>query len=763
MTPTPATSEPTTHIAKRILLSGKVQGVGIRPAIARLAVECGVAGTVSNRLEGVTIEVEGPVVNLDAFQRRLVGALPAATRLDDVRSEEIVPAERIGFRIEANDYRGPVVTLVPQDVVTCPECLEDVAQSGNRRHDYPFTTCTNCGPRYSLIEAMPFDRSRTRMTEFTLCAGCRAEYESPADRRFHAQTISCPECGPQIWAGERGGRLVARHREALQAAVECLRSGMIVALRGIGGYQLLCDATSEQAVARLRARKRRPSKPLAVMALDSGIAEKLAELDGTEQAALASPANPIVLVRARSQNGLAPGIHPGLSDIGLMAPTSPLHWLLLRECDFPLVVTSGNREGEPLAIDVDEAIDRLRDLADLWLHHNRSIARPVDDSVVRVIAGRTVTLRLGRGLAPLPLDLPTVIPAVAVGGQQKVAMALGNGSSAILGAHVGDVTSVRSRERFTTEVSRTLELYGATRPLWIHDLHPDYVTTQWAQDQTGARLAVQHHHAHIVATMIEQGWLDREVLGVAFDGTGFGANGTIWGGEFLLATATGFRRAGHLREFSLAGGTTAIREPWRVAVALVRQAGGTKALSKAFSEKLAERAQRLLPLLDRPQVSPRTTSAGRLFDGVAYLALEIERAEFEGYPAMRLEAMADRTDNKEYTFALDDGETLQIDWRPMITELLRDLRKGTPPGILSMRFHRGLARAVAVLCRKFSPRPVALGGGVFQNRLLTELILDALSDSGQTVGFSMRIPPNDGGLAAGQVAVGMAIHARRGG
>lgn len=762
MSPSSIASQSLSRVARRLTLSGRVQGLGIRPMIARLAVELRLAGAVSNRLAGVEIEIEGPLEQVELFQKQLADRLPTVARLDAMESEPISTADRTTFVIEESPLTGVIRTEIPADLAVCPECLADVAAAVNRRHGYPFTSCATCGPRYSIINAMPFDRARTRMSPFTLCQECQKEYSDPADRRFHAQTIGCPECGPQVWCGDRNGRLVARHGKAVRIVVDRLLSGAIIALRGIGGYQLLCDATDNQAVCRLRQRKRRPKKPLAVMVADLSSAAGVAHLDRAERDALVAAVNPIVLLRAKGGNRLADSIHPELDSVGVMLPTTPLHWLILRDCGRPLVATSGNREGEPLSIEVAESIERLRDIADLWLHHDRAIAQPVDDSVLRVIADRPVTIRLGRGFAPLRLDLPAHVPAVAVGGQQKSAIAVSNGAQAILAAHLGDLESVRNEERFIGETKRALSLYGVTQPLWIHDLHPDYFTTRWAQDQSGRRVAVQHHHAHIVASMVEHDWLDREVLGVAFDGTGYGTNGTVWGGEFLLATASGFSRVGHLREFPLAGGEAAIREPWRVAVALVHQAKGAKALSRVFSGSLHEKATRLLPMLERPQLSPRTTSVGRLFDGIAALALGIERADFEGFPAMQLEAAADPSVDTAYCFAVEEREPWQLDWRPMIGELLTDLKKGVPAGTIAMRFHRGLAAATASVCRRFAPRPIALGGGVFQNRLLTELFLELMSGSKQAVGLPGRIPPGDGGLAAGQLAIGLALSRPKG-
>jgi hydrogenase maturation protein HypF len=421
-------------------------------------------------------------------------------------------------------------------------------------------------------------------------------------------------------------------------------------------------------------------------------------------------------------------------------------------------MTSGNREGEPLVTSVGDSLVQLAAIADLWLHHDRPILQPVDDSVVRIIAGRAVTLRMARGLAPLRLALPAAVHAVAVGGQQKSAVALATPEQALLAPHVGDLDTVASRDRYLSQLSRTASLYGGEPRVWMHDLHPDYFTTHWAREQSGVHMGVQHHHAHVAAAMLEQGWLDRRVLGVAFDGTGYGTDGSIWGGEFLLAAASQFQRVAHLRPFQLPGGAAAIREPWRVAVSLVSQVADTTQLDQLLPGRLARRAKSLLPLLGRDTLSSQTTSAGRLFDGVATLVLELDRAEFEGSPAMLLEAVADATALGTYAFAEQPesaGRPGEIDWRPMILELLADLAADVPRGTMAMRFHRGLAAAVAVTCRHYGTGPIVLSGGVFQNRVLTELLAAELSELGRPLGLPGLIPPNDGGLAAGQLAVGL--------
>jgi hydrogenase maturation protein HypF len=440
--------------------------------------------------------------------------------------------------------------------------------------------------------------------------------------------------------------------------------------------------------------------------------------------------------------------------VGLLLPTTPLHWQLAQGCGRPLVATSGNREGEPLVHEVNEAQEQLAPIADTWLHHDRPIMRPIDDSVVRVIAGRQVTMRLARGLAPLPLDLHCNRPILALGGQQKAAVALANGAQAVLGPHMGDLDGLSTRERYVAHLRQFVELYGAEPELLVHDLHPDYFTTLWAARQPLPSLAVQHHHAHVAAGMIEHGWLDREVLGIAFDGTGYGTDGTIWGGEFLLATACEFRRVAHLRQFRLPGGETAIREPWRIALALVAQVESAQvAVELAGDHVRRSAAENVVAILNHDRFSPVTTSAGRLFDGAASLILGTHAAQFEGQPAMLLEAASDPSAAGAYELPLRDEKTVELDWRPLVKAILADRATGLPPGAMAMKFHRAVAAAIDAVCRRFRERPVVLGGGVFQNRVLTELLCERWSGRRQPLGLPGRIPPNDGGLAAGQLAV----------
>ena len=584
------------------------------------------------------------------------------------------------FVIDGDDTSGPLTARVPPDVCICDECLAEVFSPHDRRHRYPLTSCTGCGPRYSIVRAMPYDRDATSMAEFPFCPACQDEYASPISRRFHAQTNACGECGPQVWAVDDRGRRPEVGDEATKFAVAALHAGKVVALKGIGGYQLLVDATSRAAIERLRSRKHRPSKPLAVMVPSLAAAKSLAWIDEAESNALRGSANPIVLLTAKTSSTLAANVHPRLNCIGVMLPTTPLHALLAHDFGRPLICTSGNVDGEPLVFREDAAEQSLRGVCDVWLHHNRAIERPIDDSVVRIIAGRPVTMRLGRGLAPLSLPLPAEREILALGGHMKSAVAFSNGHQAVLSPHVGDLEGLGTRERFVAQLTASQSLYRFTPDLVVHDEHPDYFTTRWAQQSGTPAMAVQHHHAHIVAGMLEHGWLDRTVLGVAWDGTGYGPDGTIWGGEFLICTAREYRRVATLFPFALPGGERAIREPWRTALAIVAATVGEKQVqTMTFGDSSPTEVENVLALLSKRKLSPQTTSAGRLFDAVAHLVLGIGHVDYDGQAAMMLEAVADARAEGSYEFPLRDDDPAQLDWRPLIQELLVDRDAGVPP------------------------------------------------------------------------------------
>lgn len=770
--------ETKTVTAARLVLRGQVQGIGMRPAIARFAAQLDLAGEVRNSAGGVEVLVEGSLTAVDQFVQELADHLPTAAVMHSMKVSRAAVTGAAAFRIAAPPRRrspplgdqslpvadrdagvAPLSTSVPADVVSCPRCLDEVLDPGERRYRYPFASCSDCGPRFSLLTRMPYERGDSSLSDFPLCPRCRAEYASPADRRFHAQTIACGQCGPQIWATDAEGHQLARGWGAVQAASAAIQRAQIVALRGLGGYQLLVDATSSTAVGRLRSRKQRPAKPLAVMVGSLTAAEQLASLRDADRRALGSRAGPIVIVAARDPSRLSSAvmIQPGCGEkatLGLMLPTTPLHRLLLDEVRGPLVCTSGNREGEPICYEPRDALVRLRGIADLWLHHDRHIVRPLDDSVVRVIANQPVVIRSARGFAPRRLDLPPSEPWLALGGQQHNAIAVSNGPQAVLGPHLGDLDDGKTRQRWIEQLRDLSRLYGVADPRLVCDLHPDYFSHQWAEQRTSQVVQVQHHHAHIAAGMLEHGWLDREVIGVAMDGTGYGADGRIWGGEFLLVNRRGFRRVGQLRPLPLAGGELAIRQPWRVGAALVYQALGPSAAA-AVQFPSRRRTSDLLALLDRPRpaLAPLTSSAGRLFDGIAALVLGTERCDFQGQAAMLLESACDPTEPQAYPIAVEEDPNLQLDWRPLIRRLMRDRAAGVSPASMAMRFHRGLAIAIYQVCRRFPALPVVLGGGVFQNRILVELLVNLFADVPQPLRFPVTIPPGDGGLAAGQLAV----------
>lgn len=744
-----------------------MQGTGVRPALARLAAKHAWNGRVRNTSDGVECLLQGHLPDDQSLQSAVIDSLPVPIDEQQICIDEFRHELPPGFQIAASSEFGPLTAEIPLDRAICKDCLEDIRDPHNRRFQYPFTTCAQCGPRYSLLLDMPFDRERTTMRVFAMCDECRREYASPTDRRFHAQTISCPQCGPRIWVKGETSQLKRDALSPWDIAADFLRQGLIVAVRGIGGYQLLADATSDLAIQRLRQRKARLAKPFAVMCRDLTEAQHLAEMSPLEAEQLTSPINPIVVARQRFPTLLAREVNAGLNEIGLFLPSTALHQLLLDAVGRPLVCTSGNREGDPLAASVEDAERTLADIADLFLHHDREIIRPIDDSVVRVMAGRVVTLRAARGIAPRQIPwspsagtsaVPTSL-LLATGGQQKGAVALFNGAQAVLGPHLGDLETIASQDHWVNHVAQFSRLvlrdeFNLEIPAAC-DSHPEYYPSQWAHSRQKSTLPVWHHHAHIVTGMLEHGWLDREVLGVAWDGTGLGPDGTIWGGEFLHASSTSFERIATFRPFHLPGGEAAIHDVRRIAFALLSQ------LPDLPENELMERL-RLSPAetdqwkrLLRSEFSPSTTSCGRLFDAAACLILDQDKADFEGHAAMLLESVCDVSTPEAYSFSIKDESPIQIDWRPAFSELLADRRNGNSRGIMAMKFHRGLANVIREVAKCDTSLPVVLGGGVFQNRVLVELVAENWPTADQPLGLPGMLPPNDGGLAAGQLAIAM--------
>ncbi|MCY0886745.1 MAG: carbamoyltransferase HypF [Firmicutes bacterium] len=750
----------------RVEVQGIVQGVGFRPFVYRLARRYSLGGFVRNHSRGVTAEVEGDPRALAAFLEALSLEAPPLARIDRVGAEPVPPRGEREFRVAESAAGAVKDTLVRPDAAVCPACLQELFDPSDRRYHYPFINCTDCGPRFTIIRDVPYDRPFTTMAAFAMCPRCRAEYEDPGDRRFHAQPDACPECGPRAWL-ELAGEVV-EGEAVFERAAAALLSGAIVAVKGLGGYHLAVHPADGRAVARLRARKRRPHKPLAVMALDPDTAAVLVRMTAAEQAALTSPARPILLLPRRSGAPLAPEVSAPYPTVGVMLAYTPLHYLLLdavrRQGGFPaLVMTSGNISGQPIVADTAEAHARLGGVADAFLDHNRPIHVRCDDSVAQSGPdGHLQLLRRARGYVPdvLPLRPGTPRPLLAVGGQEKSTFALGEGERAFVSQYLGDLETLETLEALQAGIRHFRRLFAITPEVVVHDLHPRYLSTRLAEESGLERLAVQHHHAHIAAVLAEHG-RQGPVIGVAADGTGYGEDGTLWGGEILVASLAGYRRVAHLAPLPLPGGEEAIREPWRVGLAAAYRLRGPEVLADPRRRPAGmgpEAAQAVVRLLDGPYC-PWTTSLGRWFDLAAALLGIRSVVSYEGQAAMELEAIADAAPVPPYPYRLRRGRDggLVLDLWPAAEALLagRD-----PVPLAAARFHATVAalleEAVQAVRQTTGLEEVALGGGVFQNRLLTGCLYRRLTAAGLTVLVNHQVPPNDGGLAYGQLAVAAA-------
>jgi hydrogenase maturation protein HypF len=794
----------------RVEIHGAVQGVGFRPYVYRLATELALAGWVINDTRGVFIEVEGDEAALARFLERLPNDKPPRAIIHSIDSEWLDAIGYSQFAIRHSDEAGAKTVLVLPDIATCDDCLREVFDVRDRRARYPFTNCTNCGPRFSIIEALPYDRPNTTMRHFTMCPDCQREYDDPRNRRFHAQPNACPVCGPKLKVQSSKFKVSSKLKvenlepqtsnlEPIAHTARLIAQGYIVAVKGLGGFLLMADARNAETLARLRERKPRRDKPFALMARDLAQARTLVEIDAQAEALLTSPEAPIVLLRRKPDAPVAENVAPGNPYLGVMLPYTPLHHLLLRELDFPVVATSGNLSDEPICTDENEALERLGHIADFFLIHNRPIARHVDDSVMTIMLGEPRFLRRARGYAPLPILLARDIPTIlAVGAHLKNTIALSVRNQVFISQHIGDLETPEAMNAFERVIADFLKLYEATPVAIAHDLHPDYLSTRWAREQVSgfkfqvansqsATLnlkleAVQHHHAHLAACLAENH--AARALGVTWDGTGYGTDGTIWGGEFLLGDAKDFARVAHLRPFRLPGGEVAVKEPRRVALALLWELYGDAALERddlapirAFTR--AER-RTLAQMLARGINAPVTTSAGRLFDGVAALIGLHQRVSFEGQAAMALEYAADVTVAEGYAIAvrrvLADKETRRqgdtgsespnhlvtlspchlLDWQLLLESVLADLARGVERGIIAARFHNALVQAIVAVAREIGEENVALSGGCFQNRWLTERAATRLAHAGFRVLLHRYVPPNDGCISLGQVVVAAA-------
>jgi hydrogenase maturation protein HypF len=739
--------------AREIEVRGVVQGVGFRPFVWRLADQAGLTGWVRNRSGVVEIVVEGNDPALAEFCSALESRAPVLAHVESVTWRDVTPIGFETFEVDESVSGPDGGRLIPVDAATCEHCLRELFDPGDRRFRYPFINCTDCGPRFTIIETLPYDRERTSMRSFPMCAACAEEYHDPGDRRFHAEPIACPSCGPTLVLVDRNGRSVAG--DPIEEAARLLAGGAVVALKGLGGFHLACDATDERAVATLRERKRRPHKPFAVMVASLDEARERFRPSAHELSALSSLRAPIVLVEDRST--LAASVAPGHRRQGVMLPSTPLHHLLLREVERPLVMTSGNRSDEPICIENAEALRRLGDIADAFLVHDREIVARYDDTVERVWRGRELIMRRARSRAPTPLPLADeVVPTLATGAELHGAFCLAAGRKAYLSQHIGDLTTEEAMASFSTALERYQRVFGLEPELVAHDLHPDFLTTRFAEALALPTVAIQHHHAHVAAAMAEHG-LEGRVIGVAFDGFGLGTDGTAWGGEFLVCDAATADRAGHLRPVALPGGDAAVRSPWRMALAHADDAGVLEDAMELLDAP-ADEIDVALQQIRSPGAATSTSSVGRLFDAVAALLGLAEVSTYEGHPAILLEQAAASAATREYGFDLgaQDG-SIALDPRPIVSAVVRDLRRGRSAGEVAGRFHRTMAAATLEVCRAIRGTTgiarVCLSGGVFNNHLLTSDLVARLEAVGFEVYLPREAPVGDGGIALGQVLV----------
>lgn len=777
----------------RFVVNGVVQGVGFRPFVYRLATSLGLSGWVRNDPSGVVIEVEGTDVDLGRFRERLLDEAPPLSSIESWTDEDVPPVGDANFEIRETARTARPTALVTPDTATCDDCLRELFEPADRRHRYPFINCTNCGPRFTIVTGIPYDRPYTTMASFEMCDRCLAEYEDPLDRRFHAQPNACPECGPTVRLLDGDG-VLAGSGDPISRAAAALRAGAIVAVKGLGGYHLACLAADEAVVSALRSRKHREDKPFAVMVPDLKTAERLVRIDELERMLLGGRERPIVLLRRRPDAAVAGAVAPDRRDLGLMLPYSPVHHLLLADVGEPLVMTSGNVSDEPIAYRDDEALERLSEIADLFLVNDRPIHTRTDDSVLRAVSlggeRRPLMLRRSRGFVPVPLSLPSAAarPVLACGAHLKNTFTLAEGERAWVGHHIGDLENYATLRSFRMGIEHFERLFDVEPEAVAYDLHPDYLSTRYGLDRAESdglqAIGVQHHHAHLAACLAEHGH-EGPVVGAIYDGTGYGTDGTVWGGELLVGDLHGFERIGHLWPVRLPGGEAAVRQPWRMACAwLCELEDGVPEVPPWLEEEVDPTAWRAVARLARSGLgSPVTTSAGRLFDAVSALCGIRLEVSYEGQAAIELEMAASAVAGEQAASGamrrrpgMEDGYPLPIlrppeapfvlDAREMVHAVVKDLAAGTAPDRVARRFHAGLADATAEICAVEAGRrgldSVVLSGGVFQNVLLLERTAARLGEAGIQALVPQLLPPNDGGISYGQTAIWAARRARSG-
>ena len=751
----------------RIAIRGAVQGVGFRPFVYRLASEMKLPGWVLNSPQGVFIEVEGEQGALETFLLRLQSEKPSPSFIQSLEFSFLDPVPFSAFEIRTSDVKGARSALILPDIATCPECLSEVFDPANRRYRYPFTNCTHCGPRFTIMESLPYDRPNTSMKTFEMCPECRREYETPDDRRFHAQPNACPACGPWLELWDGAGRHISSRDDALREAAAAIREGKIVALKGLGGFHLLADARNPLAVETLRSRKHREEKPFALMYPSIEDVQADCVVSQLEARLLGASESPIVLLNVRQDGSgrtVSSAVAPRNPCLGVMLPYTPLHHLLMRDLRFPVVATSGNISDEPICIEEREALGRLKGIADLFLVHNRPIVRHMDDSIVRIVLGRELVLRRARGYAPLPLQCDGLAPQIlAVGGHLKNTIALSVGDNVFVSQHIGDLENQGAFDAFHRVIKDFCRLYQIDPEQIAADMHPDYLSTKFARDSGLPVIQVQHHYAHVAACMAENK-LEGSALGISWDGTGYGPDGTVWGGEFLLTDDAGYTRVASFRKFRLPGGAAAVKEPRRTALGVLYEILGEGVFARkdfcpirAFAgPELSVIAQ----MLGKGVHSPWTTSAGRLFDAVASLCGLRQHIMYEGQAAMELEfAIGSEITGEAYPFAISNrldrepsaNQALMIiDWEPMIHGILQEAGE-IPLARISRKFHNTLVEIIVEVARRIAEKRVVLTGGCFQNKFLVEQSVQKLEREGFRPYWQQRIPPNDGGIALGQI------------
>lgn len=772
------------RLQRRVIkVQGIVQSVGFRPHVHRLATSLGLAGFVQNQAGSVLIEIEGEPDSLDRFCTELSEHPPALAQIESLSCERQLALGASHFQIKPSDERSGSQIFISPDVAICRECLTELFDPQNRRYRYPFINCTNCGPRLTIVTGAPYDRGRTTMASFPMCSQCRAEYDNPADRRYHAEPIACHDCGPRLTLYRADGvRVETAEKSPLVTFVEILRQGKIGALKGLGGFHLVCYARNEDAVAELRRRKHRDEKPFAIMVRDIAAATRLCEVGPLERQTLLSSAAPIILLKKHefsSDLQVAAAVAPGNPYLGLMLPYTPLHHLL---CDLfspdPVIMTSGNSSDDPIAYRDEDAFTRLRTIADVFLTHDRAIHVRCDDSVTRIVSGAESPIRRSRGVAPQPIRLPHICPCpiLAVGGQLKGTIALGSGTQAFLSHHLGDLDQLEAYRAFERDILLYQELFAIEPVSIAHDLHPDYASTRYSATRDLPLIPIQHHHAHMASCMAEHDIRD-DVIGVIFDGAGLGNDGAIWGGEFLVGGYSQFWRAAHLRYVGMPGGEQVVREPWRMAVAHLLDADPRSDLLKSMATPAALRT--VNRILERQCNAPPTSSMGRLFDAVAAMAAIRSKISYEGQAAMELESLATRCPmDGVYPWGIversngQDSRTRDlrspswiVDARPLVREVAADVLRNVPPATIARRFQASVVELIAEMCIRIRNTTgltqVALSGGVFMNALLLSESQSRLSALGFTLYRHRRVPANDGGLSLGQLAIAARILASR--